>query len=238
MDNSVQSFKTKKIISILLMALAFVMLNLNWLKFSDDSLEFVEELEEDFEEDMEWLEEVYGGDIEEALEDEGYSKSEIKSMMAMVDGTEKMIDTLAAGKYSVWSAVSIMTSISDMKGSLTDESIVDMRSAEAAGEAIKGLQMVFGIVIGVFAFVGLLMLLTIVAHLRNKFSMGAGAMIFSIILALIAGFFGLVIRFGIDEPGNGITLAPILMPIFVIASCIFWVKARKNMPPKETNTLY
>lgn len=238
MENSTQNFATKKFISILLMALAFVMLNLNWIKFSDNNLEFVEELQEDFEADMEWLEEFFDGDIEAALEEEGYSESEIDAMMDMVDGTEKMIDVLSEGEYSVWSAVSMMTAISDMKTSLTDENLNDSRGAAESAEMIHTLQIIFGVIIGVFAFVGLLMLLAIFAHVRNKYSMGAGALVFSIILSVVVGFFGLIIRFGIDEPGNGVTFAPIVMPILVIASCIVWCSARKNMPAKEQDTLY
>ena len=237
MENSTQNFATKKFISILLMALAFVMLNLNWIKFSDNNLEFVEELQEDFEADMEWLEDIYGGDLEEALEEEGYSKSEIESMIKMVDGTEKIVDTLTTGKNSVWSAVSMMTAIADMKSALTNEDIVDRDEAEETAESIKMLQIVFGVIIGVFAFVGFWMLLAIIAHLRNKYAMGAAALVFSIILSVVVGFFGLIIRFGIDEPGNGVTFAPIVMPILVIASCIVWCSARKNMPAKEQDTL-
>lgn len=237
MENSTQNFATKKFISILLMALAFVMLNLNWIKFSDNNLEFVEELEEDFEADMEWLEEFFDGDLEEALEEEGYSDSEIDSMMAMVEGTEKIIDTMSEGKYSVWSAVSIITAIGDMKPALTNEDLVDRSEAEETEEAIKILQTVFWVIIGVFAFVGLWMILAIIAHLRNKYTVGVGALVFSIILSVLVGFLGLVIRFGIDEPGNGITFAPIVMPILVIASCIVWASARKNMPQKESDEL-
>ncbi len=237
MENSTQNFATKKFISILLMALAFVMLNLNWIQFSDDSMEEIDELKNDFEDDMEWLEEVYGGDLEEALEEEGYSDSEIDEMMDMVDASETIVDTLTKGKYSVWSAVSIITAIGDMKPALTNEDLVDRSEAEETEEAIKMLQTVFWVIIGVFAFVGLWMILAIIAHLRNKYTVGVGALVFSIILSVLVGFLGLVIRFGIDEPGNGITFAPIVMPILVIASCIVWASARKNMPQKESDEL-
>ena len=235
MENSTQNFATKKFVSILLMALAFVMLNLNWIKISDDSLEFVDELQDEFDEMMEEYEDE---DLEEVLEEEGYSDSEITAILNVTEGSEKMIDTMSKGEYSVWSAVSMMMAISDMKEGVTDDDLVGADSAEETAESIKMLQIVFGVIIGVFAFVGLFMLLAIFAHLRNKYSMGAGALVFSIILSVLVGFLGLIIRYGIDEPGNGVTFAPIAMPILVIASCIVWCSARKNMPAKEEDTLY
>lgn len=238
MDGSVQNFTKKKYISILLMALAFLMLNLSWIKFSNNNLEFVEELKEDYEADMEWMKSVYGDDLEKELRSEGYTDEEVNRMMKMVEGTEKMINTLNKGRYSVWSAVSMMTAISDMEEGLTNETTLGIESARAATKSIKAFRTFFGIIIGAFAFVGLFMILTILSHIRNKYPMGAAAMVLSIIMSSLFGFLGLIIRFGINEPGNGVTLAPILMPIFTIASCIVWASARKNMPRKETGNLY
>lgn len=238
MDGSVGSFARKKYISILLMGLAFLMLNLSWIKFSDNNLDFVKELRDAYEEDMEMMESFYGDNLEEALKNEGYSDEEVDRLVSMANGTEKILDTLETGRYSVWSAVSMMSALSDVKANLTHESTVGMESASKAASAINAFQTFFGIIIGVFAVVGLFMVLTIISHIRNKDSMGVAAMVFSIIMAVVFGFFGLIVRFGINEPGNGVTLAPILMPIFTIASCVVWSSARKNMPRKEMGNLY
>lgn len=238
MEDTKQSFSTKKFMSILFMVLALVTLNLNWFQFTDNNMEFADELKEDFEDDMRFLEDSLGGDIESALEQEGYSQKEIKSMMRVVDGTEKMVDTIGKGKYSVWSAVNILLALADMKPGLTDESFSDDLYARDMEETIMALQVLFGIVVGIFAIVALFMILAVWAHVRNKNALGIGAMVITLIFVGIVGFLGMVIRAGIGEPGNGITLAPILTVVFTIISCIIWGSARKQIPQKTTDELY
>ncbi len=235
MENTNQGFATKKMLSILFMALAFVMLNMSWMKFSGSTMEELDDIVAEFEDRMDEIEDLYDGDIEDALEEEGYSRQEIKEATKIIDATKKMIDVLGEGKYSVWSAVSMFSAVSDLKPLMAAETAWGGADEDAV-EAAAMLQIVFGIIVGIFAFIGLLMILAIWAHIRNKRSLGIGAMVFSSILAFIAGFFGLIIRFGTEEAGNGVTIAPLLMVVFVIASCITWAMARKVMPSKEEDT--
>ena len=46
MENTIQKFTTRKAVAIILMALAFAMLNLSWLKIDGEAMESVEELKE------------------------------------------------------------------------------------------------------------------------------------------------------------------------------------------------
>lgn len=234
MENTIQKFTTRKSIAIILMLAAFVMLNLNWLKLEGETLDDAQELGTDFEEEMEFLEDFYGDDLDEALEDEGYSKKEIRAITKAVRGTERMIETLEKGRYSVWSAVNLFTATSDMKPAFTEE-IDGMEDREAA-QALEIMQIVLGVLVGVFALTGLFMILAVVAHIKNKKSVGATAATFATILAVIFGFFALVMRVGTDEAGNGATLALILTPVLAIASCIVWKSARKYRPQEEDGT--
>lgn len=234
MENTTQKFTTRKSIAIILMLLAFVMLNLSWLKVEGEPLKEVEELSADFEEEMEFIEDIYGDDLEEALENMGYSKKEIKSMTKAFRGTERMVSTLEKGRYSVWSAVNLLTATSDMKPAMIEgiDGSVDKDSAAA----FTIIQVVMGILVFAFALTGLFMILAIIAHVKNKYSLGVSAVVSSIILAVVLGFFALVMRVGTEEPGNGATVALILTPVFAIASCIAWANARKYRPQKEDGT--
>ena len=234
MEDTIQKFTTRKSIAIILMALAFVMLNFSWLKVDGETLEEVEEIAADFEDEMEFVEEIYGEDLEEALEDMGYSKSEVKNMTKAVRGTEKMVETLEKGRYSGWSAISLFMAVSDMKPAMT-EGIDGVTDAESAANFVI-IQVVMGCIVIVFALNGLLMLLAILAHVKNKNSLGTGAAVLSSLSAVLIGFFALVMRVGSEEPGNGATIALILTPILAIASCVAWKTARKYRPQKEDGT--
>ncbi len=237
MEDTRQSFAIKKFLSIVFMALAFLMLNLSWIQFDGEVMDEIDALVADYEESVERLEEIYDGDIKGALEDQGYSKSEIEEYTQVLDATEKMVDVLKEGKYSVWSAVSLLTVVSEMKPIMLEDSELFGRADEEATKDVEVLQVLLGIIIGVFAFVGLWMILAIIAHLLNKRSLGIAALIFSIIWAGLVGFIGLAM-YASEGEGNGITLAPILMVVFVIASCITWAMARKQTPQKKEDILY
>ena len=234
MENTIQKFTTRKAVAIILMALAFAMLNLSWLKIDGEAMESVEELKEDVQEDLEFIEDIYGEDLEEALEDQGYSKKEVRTMTQAVRGTERMVGALEKGRYSVWSAVSLLSALSDMKIAMTEgiDGVVDPDAAAT----FTIIQVVFGILVGAFALTGLFMILAIVAHMRNKYSLGVSAAVSSSILAVVLGFFALVMRVGTEEPGNGCTVALILTPVLAIASCIAWASARKYRPRNEDGT--
>ena len=234
MENTTQKFTTRKNIAIILMALAFVMLNLSWLKVDGEALEEIEELAADFEEEMEFIEDIYGEDLEESLEDLGYSKKEVKAMTKAIKGTDKMINILEKGRYSGWSAVSMLIAASDMKPAMTEGIDGNVDPESATNFTI--IQVVMGSIVVVFALTGLLMIIAIVSHMRNKNAMGLPAAILSSISAILLGFFALVMRVGMEEPGNGATFALILTPIFAIASCIAWANARKYRPRKEDGT--
>lgn len=234
MEDTIQKFTKGKAVAIILMLLAFVMLNMSWLKVDGETLGEVEELAVDFEEEMEFIEEIYGEDLEGALEELGYSKSEVKNMTKAVRGTEKMVETLEKGRYSGWSAVSLFKAVGDMKPAMT-EGIDGSTDPESAANFII-IQVVMGCIAVVFALNGLLMILAIIAHLKDKNSLGVGAAVLSSLSAVLLGFFALVMRVGTEEAGNGATLALILTPVFAIASCVAWKIARKYRPQKEDGT--
>jgi len=234
MEDTIQKFTTRKAIAIILMALAFVMLNFNWLKVDGETLEEVEEIAADFEEEKEFIEEIYGDDLEGALEDLGYSKKEVRNMTKAVRGTEKMVDTLEKGRYSGWSAIALFKAVTDMKPSMTEG--IDGSTDPESASNFTIIQVVMGCIIVVFALNALLMILAIIAHMKDKNSLGVGAAVLSSISAVLLGFFALVMRVGTEEPGNGATIALILTPVFAIASCIAWANARKYRPQKEDGT--
>ncbi len=234
MEDTIQKFTTRKAIAIILMALAFVMLNFNWLKVDGETLEEVEEIAADFEEEKEFIEEIYGDDLEGALEDLGYSKKEVRNMTKAVRGTEKMVDTLEKGRYSGWSAIALFQAVTDMKPAMT-EGIDGSTDPESAANFTL-IQVVMGCIIAVFALNALLMILAIIAHMRDKNSLGVGAAVISSLSAVLLGFFALIMRVGTEEPGNGATIALVLTPVFAIASCIAWANARKYRPQKEDGT--
>lgn len=234
MENTIQKFTTRKAVAIILMLLAFVMLNMSWLKVDGEVLEDVEELAADFEEEMEFIEEIYGDDLEEALEEMGYSKKEVKNMTKAVRGTEKMVETLEKGRYSGWSAITLFKAVTDMKPAMT-EGIDGSTDPESAANFMI-IQVVMGCISVVFAVTCLLMLLAIVAHIKDKNSLGVGAAVLSSLSAVLVGFFALIMRVGTEEPGNGATLALILTPVLAIASCVAWKMARKYRPQKEDGT--
>lgn len=234
MENTIQKFTTRKAIAIILMALAFVTLNFSWLKVDGETLEEVEELAADFEEEMEFIEDIYGEDLEEALEEQGYSKKEVRAMTRAVRGTEKMVDTLEKGRYSAWSAISLFQAASDMKPAMTEGIDGTTDSESAANFTI--IQVVMGCIVAVFALTGLLMILAIISHIKHKDSLGVSAAVLSSLSAVLLGFFALVMRVGTEEPGNGATIALILTPVLAIASCIAWKCARKYRPQPEDGT--
>lgn len=234
MEDTIQKFTTRKAIAIILMALAFVMLNFNWLKVDGETLEEVEEIAADFEEEKEFIEEIYGDDLEGALEDLGYSKKEVRNMTKAVRGTEKMVDTLEKGRYSGWSAIALFQAVTDMKPAMT-EGIDGSTDPESAANFTL-IQVVMGCIVVVFVLNALLMILAIVAHMRDKNSLGVGAAVISSLSAVLLGFFALIMRVGTEEPGNGATIALVLTPVFAIASCIAWANARKYRPQKEDGT--
>lgn len=234
MEDTIQKFTTRKAIAIILMALAFVMLNFNWLKVDGETLEEVEEIAADFEEEKEFIEEIYGDDLEGALEDLGYSKKEVRNMTKAVRGTEKMVDTLEKGRYSGWSAIALFQAVTDMKPAMT-EGIDGSTDPESAANFTL-IQVVMGCIIAVFALNALLMILAIIAHMRDQNSLGVGAAVISSLSAVLLGFFALIMRVGTEEPGNGATIALVLTPVFAIASCIAWANARKYRPQKEDGT--
>lgn len=229
MDITPKKWPISKIVAIALMAFAFIMLNANWLKLNNELLESVDELRDDYEEEMEWIEEEYGDDIEEFLEDEGYSKKEIKAMKKALKGTEDLIETMGKGKYSVWSVVSVMSYCNDTKGLIADEDS-DLYDDELA-ETLKMITLVCGIIIGAFALTGLFMILTIVSHIKDKKSLGIIATILSVILLILFGFLGIGLMLNYED--SGITLAPILTAVCSIASCIAWGIARNQIAKKE-----
>ena len=59
MDVTPKKWSTQKIVAIALMALAFLMLNVSWIKIDSDALEAVDEMRDDLEEELEWIEEEY-----------------------------------------------------------------------------------------------------------------------------------------------------------------------------------
>lgn len=204
-----------KYVAIALMALAFLMLNLTWIKLEGEALDEMEELAEDFERGMDFLDDVYDDDVEEALEDQGYSGKELKKMTKAVKGSQKMIKTLAKGRYSVWSAVSLMSNTGDVKTVLAEDSSKDS-DLEAAFSTIQTALLVF---VAGFAVTGVFMILTIVARVTGKKGSGAIAAVLSVLLALIVGVFALAI--------GGATIAVILAPVLTIASNIVWKKSNK-----------
>ncbi len=234
MEDTIQKFTTRKAIAIILMALAFVMLNFNWLKVDGETLEEVEEIAADFEEEKEFIEEIYGDDLEGALEDLGYSKKEVRNMTKAVRGTEKMVDTLEKGRYSGWSAIALFQAVTDMKPAMS-EGIDGSTDSESAANFTL-IQVVMGCIVVVFVLNAMLMILAIVAHMRDKNSLGVGAAVISSLSAVLLGFFALIMRVGTEEPGNGATIALVLTPVFAIASCIAWANARKYRPQKEDGT--
>lgn len=236
MENTIQKFTTRKTVAIILMLLAFVMLNMSWIKVDGETLEEVEELAADFEEEMEFIEEIYGEDLEGALEEQGYSKKEVKNMTKAVRGTEKMVETLEKGRYSGWSAIALFKAVTDMKPAMT-EGIDGSTDPESAAN-FTIIQVVMGCIIFVFALNALLMLLAVIAHVKDKNSLGVGAAVLSSISAVLLGFFALIMRVGTEEPGNGATMALILTPVLAIASCVAWKMARKYRPQKEDGTYH
>lgn len=234
MEDTIQKFTKGKAIAIILMLLAFVMLNMSWLKVDGETLEEVEELRTDFEKDMEFIAEIYGDDLEGALEDMGYSEKEVRNMTRAVRGTEKMVETLEKGRYSGWSAIALFKAVTDMKPSMT-EGIDGSTDPESAANFTL-IQVVMGCIIAVFALNALLMILAIIAHIKDKNSLGIGAAVLSSVSAVLVGFLALVMRVGTGEPGNGATIALILTPVLAIASCVTWKIARKYRPQKEDGT--
>ena len=224
MDVTPKKWSTKKIVAIVLMALAFIMLNVSWIKIDSDALDAIDEMRDDLEEELEWIEEEYD-DFEEYLDDVGFSKKEIKTAKKALEATEDMVDTLGEGNYSVWSAVSIMSFCGKAKILFEEED--SFWYDEEALEVIGYLQLIFGIIIGVFAFVGLLMILAIVSHIKDKKGLGISAFIFSLLLLLVFGL--LHIGMNADEAMGSITLAPVLTTVFSLASCIAWAGARKQI---------
>ncbi len=166
-----------------------------------------------------------GNVVEEYLDDLGFSKKEIKTAKKALEATEEMVDTLGEGKYSVWSAVSIISFCGDAKILFENED--SFWYDDEAIEVIGYLQLIFGIIVGVFALTGLLMILAIVSHIRDKKGLGISAVFFSVLLLLAFGFLHLAMN--IDESVGGITLAPVLTTVFAIASCIAWAGARKQI---------
>ena len=228
MDITPKKWSTKKIVAIVLMALAFLMLNVSWIKIDSDALDAVDEMRDDLEEELEWIEDEYD-DVEEYLDDLGFSKKEIKTAKKALEATEEMVDTLGEGKYSVWSAVSIISFCGDAKILFENED--SFWYDDEAIEVIGYLQLIFGIIVGVFALTGLLMILAIVSHIRDKKGLGISAVFFSVLLLLAFGFLHLAMN--IDESVGGITLAPVLTTVFAIASCIAWAGARKQIAKKD-----
>lgn len=228
MDVTPKKWSTQKIVAIALMALAFLMLNVSWIKIDSDALEAVDEMRDDLEEELEWIEEEYD-DFEEYLDDVGFSKKEIKTAKKALEATEDMVDTLGEGKYSVWSAVSIMSFCGKAKILFEEED--SFWYDEEALEVIGYLQLIFGIIIGVFALAGLLMILAIVSHIGDKRGLGIPAVIFSLLLLLAFGFLHLALN--VDGSMGGITLAPVLTCVFAIASCVAWAGARKQITKKD-----
>ena len=229
MDITPKKWPVSKVVAIALMVFAFIMLNANWLKINNELLESVDDLREEYEEEMEWIEEEYSDDIDEFLEDEGYSQKEVKAMKKALNATEDLIETMGKGKYSVWSVVSIMSYCSDTKGLLADDDS-DFYNDELA-ESLNMIMLVCGIIVGVFALTGLFMILTIISHIKDKKSLGIVATILSIILFVIFGLMGIGLMTSYED--CGITLAPILTAVCAIASCIAWGVARGQLANKE-----
>lgn len=223
MNFNVKEWSTKKLASIVLMVLALLMLNVNWIKFDSEVLDEIDDMKDRLESQIDDIEDRYD-DLDEYLDEEGFSKKEIKAMKKAIKATNKMVDTLTNGKYSVWSVVSLRSSCNKAKDIMSNkDSFLYDRDAV---EAIDSLRLVFGIYIAVFAFAGILMILAIVSHLKDKKGLGIYATILPVLLFLIFG----ILHLGMNSDGSigGITLAPVLTPVFAIASCVAWAGARKQ----------
>lgn len=229
MDITPKKWPVSKVVAIALMVIAFIMLNTNWLKLDNELLESVDELKDEYEEEMEWIEEEYGDDIEEFLDEEGYSKKQIKSMKKVLKSTENMIDILGKGEYSIWSIVSMMSYCTDTKAIFADEDS-DLYDDDFV-ESMNMVQMICGIVIVYFALTGLFMILTIISHIKDKKSLGIVATILSVILLIIFGLMGIGLM--ANEGSGSITLAPVLTAVCSIASCIAWGIARKQITKND-----
>ena len=225
MDVTPKKWTTKKIASIALMAVAFLMLNLSWIKVDSDMLDEIDEMRDELEEDLEFMEEEYD-DIDEYLDEMGFSKKEIKAAKKAFNATEEMVDALGEGKYSVWTAVTLFkfSNKADILFEDEDSFWYDSDMMEITGY----LKIIFGIIIGVFALTGLLMILAIVSHIKDKRGLGIPAVFFSVVLLLVAAFLHIGMTEGTGGNG-GITAAPVLTTVSAIASCIAWAGARKQI---------
>ncbi|MBR4084790.1 MAG: hypothetical protein IKK33_10975 [Lachnospiraceae bacterium] len=231
MDVTPKKLSTKKIAAIALMALAFLMLNMSWIKLDSDGLDAVDEMRDNWERSVERIYKRIGFDIEydnlaDALAEWGLPQNDIEAIVRPNECVDKMLDELEKGSYSVWTVVYLSSLMGHMKELYTDD--VPHLSDSDADDSSSMLIIVFSIIIVVvFALTGLLMIIAILLHVKDKRALGLPATILSILLAVIFAFLGVVMKTEFEY--CRITAAPILTAVFALASCIVWAGARKQI---------
>lgn len=233
MDVTPKKRSTKKIAAIALMALAFLMLNMSWIKLDSDGLDAVDEMRDNWERSVERIYKRMGlnieyNDLEDALAEWGLPQNDIEAIVKPYECVGKMLDELEKGNYSVWTVVSLSSLMGDMKELYADDA--PYLSDSDADDASSMLIIVFSVIIVVFALTGLLMIIAILLHVKDKRALGLPATILSILLSVIFAFLGVVMKTEFEY--CRITAAPILTAVFALASCIAWAGARKQITKK------
>lgn len=224
----------KKIAAIVLMALAFLMLNMSWIKLDSDGLDAVDEMRDNWESAVERTYKRIGfdmehDDLEDALAEWGLPQNDIEAIVRPYECVEKMLDELEKGSYSVWTVVYLSSLMGDMKELYADDA--PHLSDSEADDSSSMLIIVFSIIIVVFALTGLLMIIVILLYVKDKRALGLPATFLSILLAVLFAFLGVLMKTEFEY--CRITAAPILTAVFSIASCIAWGVARGQLTNKE-----
>ncbi len=228
MEDKTQKFNSLKYAAIALMAVAVLMLCMNWFKLGDEiaeeAKEACEELEEDLKRDMEYLD---ADDLEEILEEEGYSSGEIKKLIKATEGMYGILGKAEKAKFSVVTIAGMNSDISDMKLLLEDGDLIDATEEDVM--MISVIQTVLTVLIAVFVIDGVLMLLAIYCYMQNKKAYGVIAVILSGLMLAVFGLLTLAMNLGSGETFMSITPAPFLAFACSLASCIVWKGARRML---------
>jgi len=189
MEDTKALFNKKKYTAIILMAVAFLFLCMNWFKLGSETRNEIEEYKEEMEESMEYAMSVSDvDDLEEYFDEEGYSSKEVKKMVAAVEAMFDLLDKGEEGKGSVFTLMSVNSDLSAMKPAMSEPDLVGS-DAEEMSMTITVVRVILYVIIAVFLINMVLMLFTIFCYVTERKSYGVISAILSGIMFVGLGGF-------------------------------------------------
>lgn len=212
--NAMKKFTTKGIIACALMGLVVIlMLFGNVLVLRGETLNELEDLVEEFNDDKEREFEFYDvDDMEEYLEELDYSKKEIKAGVKI----DKFINQVEDGKFSIFDVISTISFLSAMKNA-PDIGTFDSEEAVALSVIqIIGVLMVLG-----YMLMPLLGVLYVVLHFLGRKNKGIPVLV--LLVLFVIGVGGLTTIMTLADVMHGtISFTYIIALGCAIASVALW----------------